>query len=128
MEQAADYPIVVLTGPEVVTGSTRMKSGTAQKLVLNMLSTATMIRLGKVYGNLMVDVQTTNQKLVQRAQNIICAATGVQPEEARQALVRYGSPKPAIFALLTGLEEADVHAALAAHHGRLKEALAAVKQ
>jgi N-acetylmuramic acid 6-phosphate etherase len=127
MAQLADYPIVILSGPEVVTGSTRMKSGTTQKLVLNMLSTAAMVRLGKVYSNLMVDVQASNAKLVQRATNIVREVTGVGEDEARQAIERYGSAKVAIFALMAGVTDADAaRAALAAHGGRLREALAAV--
>jgi N-acetylmuramic acid 6-phosphate etherase len=126
MAQVAQHPIVILAGPEVVTGSTRMKSGTTQKLVLNMLSTGAMIRLGKVYGNLMVDVQPTNRKLVQRALDIVVAATGVSVEEARQALATYGGAKAAICGLLTGLDGERVATLLARHHGHLKNALAAV--
>lgn len=76
LEQAADITMAPIPGPEVVTGSSRMKSGTCQKLVLNMLSTGVMIRLGKVYGNLMVDLQATNEKLRRRAISIVCTATG----------------------------------------------------
>jgi N-acetylmuramic acid 6-phosphate etherase len=127
MAQAADYPIVVRSGPEVVTGSTRLKSGTAQKLVLNMLSTAAMIRLGKVYSNLMVDVQASNAKLVQRATNIVREVTGVSQDEAGRAIERYGAAKLAIFALLSGIENDDeARAILAAHNGRLRQALEAV--
>lgn len=82
MAKIADVPISVVVGPEPIMGSTRMKSGTAQKMVLNMLTTATMIRLGKVYSNLMVDVQPTNEKLVVRARRIVILATGVSEEEA----------------------------------------------
>jgi N-acetylmuramic acid 6-phosphate etherase len=118
---------IMRSGPEVVTGSTRLKSGTAQKLVLNMLSTAAMIRLGKVYSNLMVDVQASNAKLVQRATNIVREVTGVNQDEARHAIDRYGSAKLAIFALLSGIEDADeVAAMLDAHGGHLRQALEAV--
>jgi N-acetylmuramic acid 6-phosphate etherase len=128
MAQAADYPIVVRSGPEVVTGSTRLKSGTAQKLVLNMLSTAAMIRLGKVYSNLMVDVQASNAKLVQRATNIVREVTGVSQDEARCAIERYSSAKLAIFALLSKIESDEAaRTALAAHGGRLRDALAATQ-
>jgi N-acetylmuramic acid 6-phosphate etherase len=123
MAEVADYPVVAVTGPEVVTGSTRMKAGTAQKLVLNMLSTAVMIRLGKVYGNLMVDVQPTNRKLVQRARNIVREATGAGAEEAAVALERYGSTKAAILGLLTGLDVPRAHELLAEHDGRLRDAV-----
>ncbi|MHC5228323.1 N-acetylmuramic acid 6-phosphate etherase [Enterococcus sp. LJL99] len=78
----AEYSVELSAGPEVLTGSTRLKSGTIQKLVLNMISTISMIQLGKVYGNLMVDVKPTNEKLVERAKNIIIEATGVSREEA----------------------------------------------
>lgn len=77
IDAAADIGIAPQPGPEVVTGSTRLKSGTAQKMVLNMLSTAVMVKLGKVYSNLMVDVCASNQKLVARAVSIVCCATGV---------------------------------------------------
>jgi len=123
MAEVADYPVVAVTGPEVVTGSTRMKAGTAQKLVLNMISTAVMIRLGKVYGNLMVDVQPTNRKLVQRAQNIVREATGASAEDAAAALARYGSTKAAILGLLTGADVARAHELLAQHGGRLRDAV-----
>lgn len=125
MAALADYPVVVLTGPEVITGSTRMKAGTSQKLVLNMLSTAVMVRLGKVYGNLMVDVQPTNEKLVRRAQNIVQEAAGVSAETAAAALAEYGSTKAAILALLTGLNGPRVHERLAKCGGRLREAVEA---
>lgn len=128
MAAAADFPIVAVVGPEVVTGSTRMKSGTAQKLILNMLSTASMIRRGKVYENLMVDVQATNQKLVERATRIVQEAAGVSRGEAEAAIRVYGAAKPAILALLSGLERDEVGRLLAAHHGRLREALAAAQR
>ena len=90
----ADVAIEVATGPEVLTGSTRLKAGTAQKLVRNMLSTATMVRLGKVYGNLMVDVRATNAKLVDRAQRIVAEATGADLETRRgRSRRRAGTPR-----------------------------------
>ncbi|MGY0692104.1 N-acetylmuramic acid 6-phosphate etherase [Virgibacillus sp. FSP13] len=93
----ADVSIEVMVGPEVLTGSTRLKSGTAQKLVVNMISTGAMIGIGKVYGNLMVDVQLTNKKLVERAKNIISLATQVDYETAANYLVSaYYKPKVAI--------------------------------
>ncbi|WP_093792501.1 N-acetylmuramic acid 6-phosphate etherase [Sporomusa acidovorans] len=95
--KAAKLAITPLVGPEVITGSTRMKAGTAQKLILNMLTTATMIRLGKVYGNLMVDVQPTNAKLIERAKRIVAQVTGVSREQAGEVLVQAGqNPKTAI--------------------------------
>lgn len=97
----SDIAIEVLTGPEVVTGSTRMKAGTAQKMVLNMLSTGTMIRLGKVMGNLMVDVQATNDKLKARAVRIVMEAAEVDKAKAEAALQQNGgSAKKAILSLL----------------------------
>lgn len=92
----AQYPITVVVGPEFITGSTRMKSGTAQKLVLNMISTVTMIKLGKVKGNKMVDMQLSNNKLVDRGVQMIVAETGINYEEASVLLQRYGSVRKAI--------------------------------
>ncbi|MCM3718695.1 N-acetylmuramic acid 6-phosphate etherase [Fictibacillus phosphorivorans] len=124
MESVADTSITVVTGPEVVTGSTRMKAGTAQKLVLNMISTTSMIKWGKVYSNLMVDVQPTNVKLKQRARNIIMEAAGVSEKEAEQALkVQNGNTKAAIFQLVTGVSPDEVNIHLEKYNGRLKEAI-----
>ena len=125
LAQTAVYPIVIPVGPEVITGSTRLKSGTAQKMALNMISTAVMIRLGKVYSNLMVDMRPDNKKLIQRATNIIVEITGASPEQAAVSLLQCGSAKAAIFALLTSLEGDQVHEALAAHDGHLKNTLQA---
>lgn len=94
--KAADYPIEVVVGPEVVTGSTRMKSGTAQKLVLNMISTATMIKLGRVKGNKMVDMQLTNNKLVDRGTRMIMDELGINHDEAAHLLHKHGSVRRAI--------------------------------
>jgi N-acetylmuramic acid 6-phosphate etherase len=90
-----DYPIEVVVGPEFVTGSTRMKSGTAQKLVLNMISTAVMIKLGRVKGNKMVDMQLSNEKLVDRGTKMIVEATGVSYEQAKELLLTQGSVRNA---------------------------------
>ena len=94
----SDFPIEVVVGPEFVTGSTRMKSGTAQKLVLNMISTATMIKLGKVKGNKMVDMQLTNIKLVDRGVKMIMSETGISYEAAEQLLRQHGSVRKAVEA------------------------------
>ncbi len=94
----SDFPIEVVVGPEFVTGSTRMKSGTAQKLVLNMISTTTMIKLGKVKGNKMVDMQLTNIKLVDRGVKMIMSETGISYEEAEQLLRQHGSVRKAVEA------------------------------
>lgn len=91
LAEAAEYPIVTVVGPEFVTGSSRMKSGTAQKMVLNMMSTATMIQLGHVEGNRMVDMQLTNHKLVERGVAMIVAQSSLSPEEARKRLLEMGS-------------------------------------
>lgn len=92
----ADFPIEVVTGPEFVTGSTRMKAGTAQKLVLNMLSTAVMIKLGRVQGNRMVDMQLTNEKLVDRGTKMVAGALHIEMPEARKKLLAAGSVRGAI--------------------------------
>ena len=107
LEAAADIAIVPVVGPEVVTGSSRLKAGTAQKLVLNMISTATMVRLGKVYGNLMIDVQPTNVKLRARAIRIVREATGADADFAAQALAEGGHPRIAILMLRLGLDRAE---------------------
>lgn len=101
--KAAELAIEVDCGPEVLTGSTRLKSGTAQKLILNMISTASMVRMGKVYQNLMVDVVQTNEKLCVRAENIVMQATGVDRTEARRVIDEAGgSAKTAITMILAG--------------------------
>ena len=122
--EEADIALLPVTGAAVVTGSTRMKAGTAQKLVLNMLSTGTMIKLGKVYGNLMVDVKTSNAKLEERAKNIVMEATGCSREESIAALAEAkGNAKLAIFLHLTGAGYEAGQAALAAADGHLAQAL-----
>jgi len=93
---AVDFPIEVIVGPEFVTGSTRMKAGTAQKLVLNMISTAVMVRLGRVKGNRMVDMQLSNNKLVKRGVQMIVSELGVSYDEAKELLSKYGSVRNAI--------------------------------
>jgi len=96
LAESVDYPVEVVVGPEFVTGSTRMKAGTAQKLVLNMLSTALMIRLGKVKGNKMVDMQLSNEKLVERGTNYIVEALSISKEKAKTLLLTHGSVRKAI--------------------------------
>ena len=124
MSHHADVTIDPVPGPEVVTGSSRMKSGTCQKLVLNMLSTCVMIKSGKVYGNLMVDVQATNQKLVRRAISIVCEATGETEEKAKAALDACGfSCKTAIVMLLLRLDAPAAKAALDKADGRIAQAI-----
>lgn len=124
--EAAEIAIAPAPGPEVVTGSTRMKSGTAQKMVLNMLSTGAMIKLGKVYGNLMVDVKPSNEKLVCRCRRIVCAAAEVDEEAARAALERCGyRPKTAIVMLRLGVDAEQARELLERSGGRVAAALAA---
>lgn len=94
----AEYPVEVITGPEFVTGSTRMKAGTAQKLILNMISTSIMIKLGRVVGNRMVDMQLSNNKLVDRGSRMVMESTGVGYEQAQQLLLKHGSVREAISA------------------------------
>ena len=119
-----DVCIAPVCGPEVISGSTRMKCGTAQKMVLNMLTTCVMIRLGKVYGNRMVDVQVTNRKLLHRSVRMICEITGASEAEAQARLEEAGgSVKLAVFCLLSGESPARAREALDEHHGVLKEAL-----
>ena len=97
----SDIPIIAVVGPEFVTGSTRMKSGTAAKLILNMISTSVMIRLGRVKGNHMVDMQLTNKKLVDRGTRMIMEETGTTDyEAAKKLLLRYGNVREAISAIL----------------------------
>lgn len=120
----ADIDIAVQPGAEVITGSTRMKSGTAQKMVLNMLSTVTMVKLGKTYGNLMVDVKATNQKLIARAINIVCQATGVTESEALAALNLCGfSAKNAVLMILANVDSKTAQDALDKFEGRIYLAL-----
>jgi N-acetylmuramic acid 6-phosphate etherase len=120
----ADRPIEVVVGPELVAGSTRLKAGTAQKLVLNMLSTVSMIRLGKTYGNLMVDVAATNDKLRERVRTIVRVATGVEEVRADEALeAAGGSAKVAIVSLLAGVDAAAARERLASSHDNVRAAL-----
>ncbi|MEV0241874.1 N-acetylmuramic acid 6-phosphate etherase [Streptomyces sp. NPDC050674] len=123
---AADHGIEIVVGPELLTGSTRLKAGTAQKLVLNMLSTITMIRLGKTYGNLMVDVRASNDKLRARSHRIVALATGAQDKEIEEALTATdGEVKHAILTILAGVDGPTAAKLLAASDGHLRAALAA---
>ncbi|HEV2022486.1 MAG TPA: N-acetylmuramic acid 6-phosphate etherase, partial [Terriglobales bacterium] len=124
MGRAAEIAIVVETGPEVVAGSTRMKAGTAQKLVLNMLSTGAMTRLGYVYGNLMVNVHLKNRKLVERGLAILERASGLDREAARKALKAAGNSVPvALVMLKAGLGRSEAKRRLAAAHGHVRKAM-----
>ncbi|EGR9012393.1 N-acetylmuramic acid 6-phosphate etherase [Vibrio parahaemolyticus] len=124
MAKAAHIAILPIVGAEVVTGSSRMKAGTAQKLVLNMLTTGAMIRSGKVFGNLMVDVEATNAKLIQRQTNIVVEATGASKEEAERALNACDRHcKTAILMILADLDAEQAKSHLAAHNGFIRAAL-----
>ncbi|MEU0894722.1 N-acetylmuramic acid 6-phosphate etherase [Streptomyces massasporeus] len=123
---AADHGIEIVVGPELLTGSTRLKSGTAQKLVLNMISTITMIRLGKTYGNLMVDVRASNDKLRARSHRIVALATGAEDKEIEEALTATdGEVKNAILTILAGVDGPTAARLLAESDGHLRAALAA---
>lgn len=129
MEKEAKLTICPLPGPEVITGSTRLKAGTAQKLVLNMLSTGAMIKLGKVYGNLMVDLKATNQKLQERSLRIVMAAAEVDRETASAALAAAdGKAKLAIFHLLSGLAITEAKRILQQADGYISKGLTLSKQ
>lgn len=124
LSRSVDFPIEPTPGPEVIAGSTRMRAGTATKLVLNMISTATMIRLGYVYGNLMVNVQPTNAKLTRRATRIIQEATGVDEDRAAELLQQSGrSVRTAIVMHNKKINRADAERLLAGAGGRIAEAL-----
>jgi N-acetylmuramic acid 6-phosphate etherase len=119
-----DHEIVVVVGPEFIAGSTRLKAGTAQKLVLNAISTITMIRLGKTYGNLMVDVVAANEKLVERVRRIVAAATGATREEIDDALAAAdGDARVAIVSLVAGVDAGTARARLDASGRSIGEAL-----
>ena len=123
---ACDLAIVPVVGPEVIAGSTRLKAGTAQKLVLNMLSTLTMVQLGKVYGNLMVDLRATNEKLRRRAVRIVATAAAVPEREAAEALGRAGGRVPvAIVMIAARTTSEDAAGRLARAGGNVRRALTA---
>ncbi|WP_405474934.1 N-acetylmuramic acid 6-phosphate etherase [Paenarthrobacter ilicis] len=124
VSHVADAAIEVEVGPEFIAGSTRLNSGTAQKLVLNMISTLVMVKLGKTYGNLMVDLRATNEKLLARSQRTVQHATGVSAAEAAAALDSVGgSVKAAILVLLTGIDASEAKGALEEAGGFLRRAI-----
>jgi N-acetylmuramic acid 6-phosphate etherase len=128
LERAAHFAIVTQVGPEVLAGSSRMKAGTAHKMVLNTISTAAMTRLGYVYGNLMVNVAPRNEKLIQRAIGILERATGATHESATRALQASGNRTPvAVVMLATGVSRAQAQAALKKSNGHVRQAIAAAK-
>jgi N-acetylmuramic acid 6-phosphate etherase len=125
LAELADHELAVVVGPEFVAGSTRLKAGTAQKLVLNQLSTIAMIRLGKTYGDLMVDVTGTNEKLRARSRRAVLLATGASEEEVGRALAEAdGSAKVAIVSLLAGVDAPEARARLERAGGHVRGALA----
>ncbi|GHI90850.1 N-acetylmuramic acid 6-phosphate etherase [Streptomyces olivaceus] len=125
---AAEHGIEVVTGPELITGSTRLKAGTAQKLVLNMLSTITMVRLGKTYGNLMVDVRASNEKLRARSRRIVAQATGAADADVERALAATdGEVKHAILVLLADVDGPTAARLLEESAGHLRAALLAAR-
>ena len=124
MAKIADIALDVIVGPEVVTGSSRLKAGTAQKLVLNMLTTGSMIKNGKVFGNLMVDVQATNAKLIERQKKMIIEATDCTREDAEIALAASGNHcKTAIVMILTGVDAQQAKASLHQHKGFIRQCI-----
>jgi N-acetylmuramic acid 6-phosphate etherase len=124
MERSADLTIAAVTGPEALTGSTRLKAGTAQKLVLNLISTGVMVRLGKTYGNLMVDVRASNEKLKDRAIRIVIAATGAERSQAAQALEGTGwHAKSAIVQLKLGVSPQEAASRLGKAQGYVRRAV-----
>jgi N-acetylmuramic acid 6-phosphate etherase len=124
----ADHAIEVVTGPELIAGSTRLKAGTAQKIVLNTLSTLVMVQLGRTFGNLMVDVRTANVKLRGRSERMVIDATGVTPDAASDALeAAAGNHKVAIVALLTGADATEATRLLDAAQGNIRQAVTAAQ-
>ncbi|UUV15778.1 N-acetylmuramic acid 6-phosphate etherase [Clostridioides difficile] len=129
MSKKADLPINIIVGAEVIMGSTRMKSGTAQKMVCNMLTTASMVKMGKVYSNLMVDVKTSNEKLVERAKRIIMIATNVKYDVAEKFLEEAdNSVKLAIFMIKSGLDKDSAKNILDRQEGYISEALKSIER
>ncbi|MGI9042291.1 MAG: N-acetylmuramic acid 6-phosphate etherase [Gemmatimonadales bacterium] len=122
LRDTCDVCVTVLVGPEIVTGSTRMKAGTATKLVLNTITTGAMIRMGKIYGNLMVDLRAWNEKLVDRSQRIVMETTGLARGEARSVIeAADGQVKTAIVMARRGVSRTEAERLLGEHAGRLRE-------
>ena len=128
MATLVDYPVEAVTGSEVISGSTRMKSGTAQKLICNMISTATMVRLGHVYKNLMIDLKATNEKLVARQLGIIAEVCECDTQHANELLQKYGTVKKVIFAYISNIEcPKQVEEILARNDNHIQKALKEIK-
>lgn len=125
----SEHPMEAVVGPEVISGSTRMKAGTAQKLILNMISTSLMVKMGKIYGNLMVDIQATNAKLVERAKKIIMQSTACSYEEAEIALLDSGyDVKTAIVMILANLSKEESIAYLRENDGNISRSIHAMER
>lgn len=119
-----DYPVEAITGPEPITGSTRMKSGTAQKMICNMITTCAMIKMGKVYENLMIDLKATNEKLITRMISIIKEVTGYSDDVAKKQLIKYKSTKGVILSFLTNIENPDkISELLEKNDGNIRKAI-----
>ena len=128
LASVVDFPVEVKVGQEVITGSTRMKSGTAQKMVCNMLSTASMIKMGRVYENYMIDVQATNEKLVARSEGILTEITGISPSDAKEYIKKYGTVKKALISILTNTESVEeIDEALSKEKGHIRKAMEVLK-
>jgi N-acetylmuramic acid 6-phosphate etherase len=124
LSRYVDHAVELVSGPEVIAGSTRLKAGTAQKVVLNLISTIAMVRIGKTFGNLMVDMRATNAKLRDRARRIVAEATGIDADEAAVTLdAAAGDVKTAIVMVLAGVDAAEATARLGAGHGSVRAAL-----
>jgi len=123
LARGADHELAVVVGPEFVSGSTRLKAGTGQKLVLNTISTVAMIRLGKTYGDLMVDVRSSNEKLAARARRVVRLAAGVSEEAERALAEADGSAKVAVVALLAGVDAQTARKRLEQASGHVREAV-----
>lgn len=129
ISKVAEISIAPVVGPEVITGSTRLKAGTAQKIVLNMLTTGSMIRIGKVYNNLMVDVKASNEKLVERAKRIVILATDVTREEAEKVLQETNfNVKLSILMINSGLSKEEASIFLELNQGHISKALKSIKK
>jgi N-acetylmuramic acid 6-phosphate etherase len=120
---ACDYPVLIETGPEPIGGSTRLHAGTAQKIALNLFSTLLMIRLGRVYGGMMVSMRATNEKLKRRGERIVMTIGGVEREAAAAALTQAGNDIKLAALIALGVQHADAEALLARHAGDLRNAL-----
>lgn len=128
MAAAAEVSIAAVVGPEVIAGSSRMKAGTAQKMILNMLSTATMIKMGLVYGNLMSNLQTNNEKLVRRARAILAEEAGLEEQEAARVFETAGRDlRLALLIARTGFDRAEAEALLKAHRNSVRRAIDSLK-